>query len=82
MSLFIGIALGDVTGIGPEVSLKALAEEAKTDDSRYLLIGDPVHIERANRSAGLNLPLRPWVGAGSVDRSGTDVPEVSFGELV
>ena len=49
MSLFIGIALGDVTGIGPEVSLKAVAEEAKTDDSRYLLIGDLGHIEQANR---------------------------------
>lgn len=68
MSLFIGIALGDVTGIGPEVSLKALAEEAKTDDSRYLLIGDPVHIEQANRASGLNLPLRPWGGSGAVDR--------------
>ena len=68
MSLFIGIALGDVTGIGPEVSLKAVAEEAKTDDSRYLLIGDLGHIEQANRSAGLNLPLRPWVGSSSVDR--------------
>ena len=68
MSLFIGIALGDVTGIGPEVSLKALAEEARVDDTRYLLIGDPLHLGQANRSAGLNLPLRPWTEAGLSDR--------------
>ena len=68
MSLFIGIAIGDVTGIGPEVTLKALAEEAKTDDARYLLIGDSVHLERANRLSGLNLPLRPWAGASAADR--------------
>ena len=36
----IGIALGDITGIGPEVTLKALALDMETDDARYLLIGD------------------------------------------
>jgi len=68
MSLFIGIALGDVTGIGPEVSLKALAEEGKADDTRYLLIGDPGYLDRANRSSGLDLPIPPWAGAGPNDR--------------
>lgn len=36
----IAISLGDVTGIGPEVTLKALASELSTDDAKYLLIGD------------------------------------------
>ena len=40
MTGWIGISLGDITGIGPEVTLKALAVEAKADDTRYLLIGD------------------------------------------
>ena len=40
MTGWIAISLGDVTGIGPEVTLKALAEETKSDDTRYLLIGD------------------------------------------
>lgn len=68
MSLFIGIALGDVTGIGPEVSLKALVEEAKTDDTRYLLIGDSACLDRANRTSGLNLPLQPLAKASPSDR--------------
>lgn len=39
--LTLGITLGDVTGIGPEVAFKALARELGSDDStRYVLIGD------------------------------------------
>jgi len=54
----IGICLGDVTGIGPEVTLKALAAEAKSDDARYLIIGDFQHLERLNKKLGLQLPLQ------------------------
>lgn len=56
-SPFIGISLGDITGIGPEVTLKALAIEASVDDTRYLLIGDAGHANALNRKLGLNLPL-------------------------
>src|SRR5262245_54484378 len=57
----IGISLGDVTGIGPEVTLKALA--AGSDDTQYLLIGDVEHVERLNRKLGLNLQLEVLQGA-------------------
>ncbi len=56
----IGISLGDVTGIGPEVTLKALAAEAQADDLRYLLIGDVEQANRVNRQLGLRLPLEPY----------------------
>jgi 4-hydroxythreonine-4-phosphate dehydrogenase len=58
----IGISLGDVTGIGPEVTLKALATEAGSDDTRYLLIGDVEHVQRLNRKLGLNLALEVLQG--------------------
>lgn len=58
MSPRIGISLGDVTGIGPEVSLKALAAEAQADDSSYLLIGDFPLLDKLNRQLGLQLPLQ------------------------
>lgn len=64
----IGISLGDVTGIGPEVTLKALAAEAQTDDLRYLIIGDTGHLARLNSQLDLKLPLRPLAGAGGTDR--------------
>ena len=53
----IGITLGDVTGVGPEVTLKALAAEAAADETRYLLIGDPGYAQRSNQELALNLPL-------------------------
>ncbi len=64
----IGISLGDVTGVGPEVTLKALALEADADDFRYLLIGEPDHLRRWNERLGLRLPLQPFSGAGKGDR--------------
>jgi 4-hydroxythreonine-4-phosphate dehydrogenase len=54
----IGISLGDVTGIGPEVTLKALATEAQAGDARYLIIGDAAHVRVLNQRLGLNLPLQ------------------------
>ena len=59
----IGISLGDVTGIGPEVTLKALAAAQGSDDARYLLIGDVEHAQRLNRKLGLNLSLETLHGA-------------------
>jgi 4-hydroxythreonine-4-phosphate dehydrogenase len=53
----IGICLGDVTGIGPEVTLKALADEKTCADFSYLLIADNEVIQEANRKFGVNLPL-------------------------
>lgn len=58
MPLPIGISLGDASGIGPEVTLKAIAAEAQADDSRYFIIGDFQLLERLNRKLGLNLPLQ------------------------
>ena len=59
----IGISLGDVTGIGPEVTLKALAAEAPLDDMRYLLIGDTNCVQGLNRQLGLQLPLQDYPAA-------------------
>ena len=56
----IGISLGDATGIGPEVTLKALADEAAADDARYVLIGDTKQLHRLNQTLGLNLPLENY----------------------
>jgi 4-hydroxythreonine-4-phosphate dehydrogenase len=36
----IAIALGDPTGIGPEVTAKALAAELPCDDTRYTIVGE------------------------------------------
>jgi 4-hydroxythreonine-4-phosphate dehydrogenase len=58
MKNWIGISLGDVTGVGPEVALKAVAAEAGHDDMKYLFIGDDQLLRQLNQKLGLNLPLK------------------------
>ncbi len=65
---FIGIALGDATGVGPEVTLKALAAEAPMDASKYFLVGDENYIRRLNSWLGLNLPLKKFSDYADDDR--------------
>ncbi|TAK95092.1 MAG: 4-hydroxythreonine-4-phosphate dehydrogenase PdxA [Verrucomicrobia bacterium] len=60
MNAPIGIALGDVTGIGPEVTLKALAAEAARDEQRYLLVGDESLLRRWNEKLRTGLPLQTF----------------------
>ncbi|MEO5804728.1 MAG: 4-hydroxythreonine-4-phosphate dehydrogenase PdxA [Verrucomicrobiota bacterium] len=57
MTGWIAISLGDITGIGPEVTLKALAAESQKDNCRYLLIGDVDLTRRLNEQLALKLPL-------------------------
>jgi 4-hydroxythreonine-4-phosphate dehydrogenase len=60
MTVSVAISLGDVTGIGPEVALKAMAAEAEKDDARYLLIGDEGYIAATNKNLGSPLSLQPF----------------------
>ena len=62
MTTRIGISMGDVTGIGPEVTLKALAVEDQSEDTRYLLIGDTEHTHQLNRQLGLKLSRQTYDG--------------------
>ncbi|HEU0011875.1 MAG TPA: 4-hydroxythreonine-4-phosphate dehydrogenase PdxA [Verrucomicrobiae bacterium] len=56
----IAIALGDAGGIGPEVTLKAVAAELTGDDTRYVLIGNGGLLVELSRKLKLNLPLAPF----------------------
>jgi 4-hydroxythreonine-4-phosphate dehydrogenase len=64
----IGISLGDVTGVGPEVTLKAIAAELPVDATRYLLIGDPEIVQQINDQLGLKLSIAPLEAASGADR--------------
>jgi 4-phospho-D-threonate 3-dehydrogenase / 4-phospho-D-erythronate 3-dehydrogenase len=62
MNHWLGITLGDVTGIGPEVALKAVHAEAKKDCFKYLFIGDGQILQRLQRRFSPALPLQPFSG--------------------
>src|ERR1035437_1532461 len=65
MKNWIGISLGDPTGIGPEVALKAIAVEAQNAATKYLLIGDENNARQLNSSLGLDLPLGKFSSYGA-----------------
>ncbi len=64
----IGISIGDATGVGPEVTLKALAAEAPLDSTCYHLLGDAALLHRQNRQWQVNLPLVSAAEARAGDR--------------
>jgi 4-hydroxythreonine-4-phosphate dehydrogenase len=63
---WLGISLGDVTGIGPEVTLKALAAEHAKEAGRYLIVGDAAHLHALNEQLRLGLRLEPYAGPDAV----------------
>jgi len=68
MTGWVGISLGDVTGVGPEVALKAVAAEARRDKTKYLFLGDENLLRRLNQKLSLNLPLKQFSGYGGGGR--------------
>lgn len=64
----IGIPLGDPSGIGPEVVIKALAALPGEDCIRYLLIGDRNLIGYWNERLDHPLVLRPYSREDSAGR--------------
>ena len=52
----IGLMLGDVTGIGPEISARLLASGAMKAVARLVVIGDARVLELGMRDAGVTVP--------------------------
>jgi len=59
MSGRIAITVGDVTGVGPEVTLKALAAELSQDDCSYVLFGNADQLRDLNARLKLGVDLQP-----------------------
>jgi 4-hydroxythreonine-4-phosphate dehydrogenase len=53
----IVITMGDPSGVGPEVTVKALAALPPADRARFAVIGDRAVIERAIRATGADIAL-------------------------
>ncbi|RYF63420.1 MAG: 4-hydroxythreonine-4-phosphate dehydrogenase PdxA, partial [Comamonadaceae bacterium] len=57
MSDIIGITMGDPAGVGPEISVKAVAEMGAEDRARTRIYGNRATLEQALRATGLTLDL-------------------------
>lgn len=56
----IAIALGDPTGIGPEIALKAVAAELPRDEDRYVFVGEPAEVHQWNGRLDLELAIEKF----------------------
>lgn len=55
----IGISMGDPSGIGPEIAVKALARSETYEICRPLIVGDANALKDALRITGLDLTINP-----------------------
>ncbi len=60
----VAITMGDAAGIGPEITVKSLADPRATDWCVPLVIGDARVLERAMEATGTRLAIRPIVAPG------------------
>ena len=54
----LGITMGDAAGVGPEVTVKALMNDAIRAKARVVVLGDASVMEDAARIVGCTLPVR------------------------
>lgn len=76
----IAISIGDPAGIGPEVTLKALADVQLRQQSDWILVGDATVLELTARELGLPSPGLLGI---SVEDTGTlpHLARIDFGQL-
>ncbi len=61
MSTIIGITMGDPCGVGPEISIRALAERPEADRAQTRIYGNLATLEAAREALGIDIDLKPYV---------------------
>jgi 4-hydroxythreonine-4-phosphate dehydrogenase len=77
----IGLMLGDVTGIGPEISAKLLASGKADELARVVVVGDARVLELGMRNAGVKLGFRKHASLDEVRWPSEQVPLVDLGNI-
>ena len=57
MKPFIAIPIGDVAGVGPEITVKSLAKKEVFDAARAVVVGDKKIMEQAIKVCGADLKI-------------------------
>jgi 4-hydroxythreonine-4-phosphate dehydrogenase len=77
----LGLMLGDVTGIGPEISAKLLASGKLRDVARIAVVGDARVLELGCRDAGVQPAWRAYASVAAIDWSRDEIPVVDLGNI-
>lgn len=77
----IGLMLGDVTGIGPEISAKLLAAKTLQPVARIAVIGDARVLALGCADAGVDPARRSYPSVAAIDWSRDEIPLVDLGNI-
>jgi 4-hydroxythreonine-4-phosphate dehydrogenase len=77
----LGLMLGDMTGIGPEISAKLLAAGTLKDAARIVVVGDARVLELGRADARVTLPWRSYASVSAIDWSRPEVPLVDLANI-
>ena len=77
----IGLMLGDVTGIGPEISAKLLASAGATDAANIVVVGDRRVLDLGMRNAGVKLGYRAVSSIDEVRFPSEQLPLLDLGNV-
>ena len=77
----IGLMLGDVTGIGPEISARLLAAGTFKPLARIVVIGDARVLQLGAEDAGVDLKWKNYADVDAIDWSRDEVPLVDLANI-
>jgi 4-hydroxy-L-threonine phosphate dehydrogenase PdxA len=74
MKPLIGLMLGDVTGIGPELIVKLLSSKETREKANVIVIGDERVLELGMKDAGQRIPYQKIARVSDADHTAAAVP--------
>lgn len=77
----VGLMLGDMTGIGPEISARLLASGAMKSLARVVVIGDARVLGLGCRDAGASLDWKTYPDVDAIDWSRDEVALIDLGNI-
>src|SRR5689334_14895109 len=77
----IGLMLGDVTGIGPEISAKLLASGVANEIARVVVVGDKRVLDLGIRNAGVKLVYRAVTSVDAIRWPAEQLPVLDLGNV-
>jgi len=77
----LGLMLGDMTGIGPEISARLLAAGTLKSIARIAVIGDARVLKLGCKDAGVELQWRKYNDLRSIDWSRNELPVIDLANI-
>lgn len=74
----VGLMMGDMTGVGPEICAKLLASGVLRAAARIVVIGDARVWELGCRDAGISVASKTCSDTSAIDWSGSEVPLIDL----